>query len=99
EKIKNLGFVLSEMVVPTWWTQFPDENPILTGWLGGVMASSLYGSEKKDYSDLCRLALQSLANIFGKDYNALREQLVAWHIADWHTNEFSLGAYTYSMME
>lgn len=99
EKIKDLGFILSEMVVPTWWTQLPDENPLLTGWLGGLLATSLYSNEKKDYSKLCQLALQSLANIFDKDVNELREQLVAWHIADWHNNEFSRGAYSYYMLE
>ncbi|HMH20667.1 MAG TPA: FAD-dependent oxidoreductase, partial [Puia sp.] len=32
---KDLGFIVSDEAVPTWWTQAPDEYPLLTGWLPG----------------------------------------------------------------
>ena len=34
-KLKNLGFLFSRAGIPTWWTQLPDESPILTGWIAG----------------------------------------------------------------
>ncbi|HYC27447.1 MAG TPA: NAD(P)/FAD-dependent oxidoreductase, partial [Chitinophagaceae bacterium] len=32
---KDLGFVFSSEVVPTWWTQLPEENSMITGWMAG----------------------------------------------------------------
>src|SRR4051812_7460167 len=40
----DLSFLLSNAPVPTWWTQYPDPYPVLTGWLAGPradLASSL----------------------------------------------------------
>src|SRR6266403_1575443 len=36
--LSDLSFLLSDAAVPTWWTQYPDEYPVLTGWLAGPKA-------------------------------------------------------------
>jgi monoamine oxidase len=95
-KSKNIGFVLSEMVVPTWWTQLPDKYPLLTGWLGGPLATAFYNDTDEE---ILETALQSLALIFKKEISELKEQLTASYISKWHDHEFSLGAYSYSTLK
>ena len=42
---KNLApdalFIFSDCFIPTWWTQYPLDLPMLTGWLGGPAAMSV----------------------------------------------------------
>jgi monoamine oxidase len=58
---KDTGFILSDEIIPTWWTQLPSPLPILTGWSGGSKAERL-GDEGND--ELLKKPLLSLANIF-----------------------------------
>src|SRR5437762_4345144 len=39
--LSDLSFLLSDAAVPTWWTQYPDEHPVLTGWLAGPKADKV----------------------------------------------------------
>src|SRR6187402_2075866 len=32
---RDMGYVLSDQEIPTWWTQSPLKSTVLTGWLGG----------------------------------------------------------------
>ena len=34
--LADLSFLLSDATVPTWWTQYPDGYPVLTGLVGGT---------------------------------------------------------------
>jgi monoamine oxidase len=92
---KELGFIFSEEIIPTWWTQLPHPAPLLTGWINGPQATSFTqaGPEK-----MLQYALYSLAGIFGLPLIFLEQQLVASHITDWGTDPFSLGAYSYDML-
>jgi monoamine oxidase len=49
---KNTGFIISDQIIPTWWTQLPNPNRILTGWLGGPGAKALHGLMKQLSRDL-----------------------------------------------
>ncbi len=64
KKDSKAGFFLSDEAVPTWWTQLPDNNPLLTGWMPGAVLESLRGIKAEDLPELC---LSSLASIFGVD--------------------------------
>jgi monoamine oxidase len=92
---KRMGFLLSDEVIPTWWTQVPQHIPILTGWLGGPPAAAM-----KDTTDdeLFALALQSISNIFKRPVDELKEQLIAYHILNWTNDPFTLGSYAYDMV-
>ena len=46
EEKKNIGFLFTGEKIPTWWTQLPKNNCILTGWMAGPKAL-----EFKDASD------------------------------------------------
>lgn len=89
----NTGFFITDETIPTWWTQLPLQNNLLTGWLGGPPASA-----KSDYSanDLLQPSLQSLASAFRLDKNYLAKEL-SWHkLINWQNNPHVKGGYSYS---
>lgn len=104
EKVKNmvgrslekLGFLFSHASIPTWWTQFPNQVNTLTGWLGGPGVNK-YIKEKNDRMLL--MALESLSIIFHLPLNNLKEKLKAYYVSQWHKDEFSKGAYSYSVVD
>jgi len=87
-------FLAPQAPLPTVWTTLPLRTPLLTVWAGGPKASLLNG---KPTGELVRLALGSLALMFGRDvpYERLLEG-VYWH--DWQRDPFACGAYSYSLV-
>jgi monoamine oxidase len=90
--LKEMGFLLSDEEIPTWWTQFPEHSTLITGWLGGPPAA-----EKKDTSneEILRQGLQSLANIFKRNIADLKTDLTAWKVVNWTADPFTRGSYAY----
>lgn len=86
---KNTGFIFSEEVIPTWWTQ---PGHILTGWLGGPAAVQW---DDRDETYILEQAMHSLASIFRMEANELIAMLKAHHVARWHAAETACGAYSY----
>lgn len=92
---KDIGFLLSEEIIPTWWTQFPDPTPILTGWLGGPQAARFTNTGEKA---IVQQALLSLSNIFSMSVEQLSALMTASHVVKWQTDPFNLGAYSYNKL-
>jgi monoamine oxidase len=92
--LKNLSFVFSDASVPTWWTQRPDEFPLLTGWLGGPASFAA----RKDIDALYKNAEHSLCYILKCSPALLRSQLNHWHIVNWTEESNHCGAYSYPMV-
>ena len=94
-RMKRLGFVFADTTVPTWWTQAPAKNPILTGWFGGPRVR-----EWKELNDesLIQLATDSLSSIFKIDHAVLIEKIVASRVFNWAKDDFSLGGYAYDSL-
>lgn len=92
---QQMGFILSDEAIPTWWTQNPQRSPVLTGWLGGRPAAEKLNATDEE---LLELALQSLANIFKKSKEELRDKLVAFNCANWTADPFTRGSYAYDMV-
>ncbi|WP_315821229.1 NAD(P)/FAD-dependent oxidoreductase [Paraflavitalea speifideaquila] len=92
---KELGFVFSEEIFPTWWTQLPHPVPLLTGWINGPQANAF---AQLPPEKMLQYALYSLSAIFGLPLIFLEQQLVAWRITDWGNDPFSRGAYSYDML-
>jgi monoamine oxidase len=90
--LDEVGYLFSDEEIPTWWTQYPERSNVLTGWVGGPQAMS-----KKDTADdeLIRQSLTSLGNIFGLDTEVFKSNLIAWKIANWTADPFTLGSYAY----
>ncbi len=93
---EDAGFIFSSATVPTWWTQLPQRNALLTGWLGGPGALQfLHAGEEA----ILQEALNSLTAIFAISKNTLKEQLAGWHIANWTTDPFTKGSYSYATLQ
>jgi monoamine oxidase len=74
---------------PTWWTTNPWPSSMLTGWVGGRNATKL------SVVGLPETGLATLAGLFGRPLNVMRQRLLCSHSHDWHADNYSLGAYTY----
>lgn len=92
EKGNGISFILSDEEIPTWWLQSPDKSNLLTGWLTGAALKKFQGLGKDARIELC---LQSLASIFAREPNSLKEQLTAVYIADWPSAPFVQGGYSF----
>jgi monoamine oxidase len=93
---KDIGFILSDEIIPTWWTQSPEPRPQLVGWLGGEQVNRV---GKASHEEIIALAIQSLCNIFKIDKGALRQMIVAQEVQNWSDHPFALGAYSYSTLQ
>jgi monoamine oxidase len=93
--LQKLSFIFSRAVIPTWWTYYPKDAAILTGWSGGPHAEEI-----KDLSDkeILEKALQSLSEIFNVSINLLHLKLKGWYIANWVNDPFSCGGYSYEVV-
>ena len=94
--LKDVGFILSNETIPTWWTQVPQHSAILTGWLGGLPAAEKKNSPSEEILDL---SLQSVSNIFKRSINELKDKLVAFNIVNWTADPFTRGSYAYDTVE
>jgi len=96
ETKKDAGFIFMDEAIPTWWTQLPAENNILTGWLGGEKALAL-----KDETDEAILgqAIQSLANAFQLSTAELYKNLKASKIANWCNEPDINGGYSFATLQ
>lgn len=92
---KNVGFVLSNESVPTWWTQSPKSYPMITGWLTGARMKKL---QNTDTSGILEISFKSLASIFKMNIEELKQKLTASVVVNWSTEPFALGGYSYNMI-
>ena len=90
------GFVLSDEVIPTWWTQKPAASPVLTGWLGGPKALTYAES---DDEALTTKGLSSLATIYDRPMAELRQNLEWACVFNWQKMEYARGGYSYATIE
>lgn len=92
-ELEDMGFVFGvNSAIPTWWTQFPTEHAVLTGWCSASRLAWVPGTGAAQRLDV---ALGSLSEIFGRTVPALKDELVAWQATHWGEEEFSRGAYSY----
>jgi monoamine oxidase len=91
--LADLSFLLSNATVPTWWTQHPDEYPVLTGWFAGPKADRVSSLTEAELIDM---GLASLAEIFDLPQDRLRRNLVAARAINWGNDPFARGAYSYA---
>jgi monoamine oxidase len=88
--LQDVSFVLApELTPPTWWTTNPRPSGLLTGWLAGRKARLV------DTGSLPETGVGTLAGLLGAVPSELREHVVRWHLHDWLTDAYSLGAYTW----
>jgi monoamine oxidase len=93
EKLSDAGFIFSDAEIPTWWTQYPDDSAILTGWLAGTNAKKFTAAGREK---ILETALKSLAFIFRFNEEEIKNKLIASEIFDWSAEAFTRGAYGYA---
>src|SRR5204863_7000096 len=93
KKLKKLGFLFTDTFVPTWWTQYPSDQPLLTGWIGGPAAAALNSIPEEQ---ILQQALHALSTIFKLNRSLLETKLKAFQVVNWGSDPFSYGAYVYT---
>lgn len=96
QDLTDLSFLRSGGTVPVWWTQYPAEHPVLTGWLAGPRSTRV---GNVDESELIKAGLAVLADAFGVSTEQLAKDLVAARAIDWSKDPFARGAYSYATPE
>jgi monoamine oxidase len=91
--LADLSFLFSDAEVPTWWTQYPSSNPVLTGWFAGPKADTV---AQLTEGELVDMGLASLAEIFGLTMDRMRRDLVASQAINWGNDPFARGAYCFA---
>jgi monoamine oxidase len=91
--LADLSFLFSDAMVPTWWTQYPAREPVLTGWYSGPKADTVAQLTGRELIDM---GLASLAGIFALPIDRLRRDLVASQAINWGNDRFARGAYCYA---
>jgi monoamine oxidase len=94
--LSDLLFLLTDATIPVWWTQYPTDHFVLTGWVAGPRTEAM---ARLDESDLVETGLASLADIFGFAVPQLKGDLVAARAINWARDPFARGAYSYAMPE
>lgn len=93
KSLADLSFLFSsDQYFPTWWTEMPDQAPIITGWAPARSAESLAGVGKET---VVEKALESLSSLLQVANKQVRSQLSAAYFHDWDSDPFSRGAYSY----
>jgi monoamine oxidase len=77
---------------PTWWTTRPVATSILVGWAGGPAAEQV-ALRGDDY--ILAAAVESLAKALKMDARNIARRIRMSFVADWQTDPFTLGAYSY----
>ena len=93
DELAGLTFLLSEEMIPVWWTQRPTGRALLTGWLGGPKTAELAGLDRAALIDA---GLTSLAGIFGLPKDEVAKKLVAAEAINWAHDPFARGAYSWA---
>lgn len=91
--LKELTFIHApQEPLPTWWTQFPADAPLLAGWAGGPRAQKL---ARESDDSLLDQSIQTLSHILQTSKTSLEGMFEAFYTHSWQTDRFSSGAYSY----
>jgi monoamine oxidase len=85
-------FILSRQPVPTWWTQSDESSNLLTGWLTGENMRRFRTLDPAGQIERC---LSSLAGIFSREPESVRDAMKAFRIFDWEQQPYVHGGYSF----
>ncbi len=96
KKLNQLGWIISDEKIPTWWTQLPVKTPLLTGWLGGPDAVS-FSAFSDD--ELLNIACDTLTSVFKTTPDKISELIKTSQVFSWFNDPYACGAYSYATIE
>ncbi len=82
-------------ILPTWWSTYPIETPLITAWAGGPAADRLLAMKERGIIDA---AMETLARAFDVKRSFVEERLERTFFHDWAADPFSRGAYSYPLV-
>lgn len=92
--LRDAGFLFTlDSWFPTWWTAVPIRATRLTSWCAARNAERLFGLTA---DAIAERALRSVARQFGVGLGEIERHLKAFHLHDWSSDQYSLGAYSYA---
>ncbi|HET9745130.1 MAG TPA: FAD-dependent oxidoreductase [Chitinophagaceae bacterium] len=91
----DIGFILTDEIIPTWWTQLPAKSNLLTAWMGGTRATE---NIFETNSSLLQTAMLCLSSIFKIAPAVLRDELRNYKIVNWLAHPFVKGGYSYNTL-
>lgn len=91
--LSDLSFLFSGARVPVWWTQYPSDFPVLTGWFAGPKADTV---ARLTETELVTMGLDSLAEIFNMPPDRITKDLITSQAINWGNDPFTRGAYSYA---
>jgi monoamine oxidase len=92
-ELERMSFLFSEDErMPTFWTAYPMQAPLITGWAAGPRAEQYFG---RGGEYVRNQALDTLSWLLKIDRALLAGKLDAWYLHDWHADPFAGGAYSY----
>src|SRR5690606_17248956 len=94
--LSKMTFLFTDEEIPTWWTQYPDTNPTLTGWIGGPKVNRFASFDSVVIKEA---GIKSLSNIFKVDKQYIEDQLETYVVANWPVDKYSLCAYSYHVFD
>ncbi|HEU0080503.1 MAG TPA: NAD(P)/FAD-dependent oxidoreductase [Candidatus Paceibacterota bacterium] len=94
--LSKMAFLLCNEKFLTWWTQYPEINPVLVGWMAGPEAAKYKEASSEELLDI---AITSLSNVFKIDKDTLSKQVDIFKAMNWPRDPFSKGAYSYTTFE
>jgi monoamine oxidase len=94
--LTKAGFFFSNQTVPTWWTQYPNPAPLLTGWLAGPKAGRYIDTSSEELLDI---AIDSLSKIFNFEQENIKKEIINWKVINWGADSYIQGAYAYATPE
>ena len=92
---EDIGFIFSEEIFPTWWTQLPDNVPVLSGWAGSIKAEQLSGQSDEQ---ILEKAILSLSSIFEISHDDIKNNLQEANVFNWQGDELGLYGYSYNTL-
>lgn len=93
QDLADLSFLFSDATVPTWWTQYPADHPVLTGWFAGPKADKVGHLTP---TELVEMGLAALAEIFDLPVGRITQDVTASRAVNWGNDPFARGAYSYA---
>jgi len=90
------SYIFADTIIPTWWTQYPDKKPLLTGWIAGPSSVKMKNYSEKKFKNLL---LTSLSSIFSMPFKELEGRLKKIKIMNWIKEPHILGGYSYSTLK
>lgn len=89
-----MGFVFSNEIFPTWWTQSTSEY-MLTGWVGGTSAVQL---KHQNDETILQKAIASLSAIFNLTEDDIKNNITQAIVCNWQNEAHGLHGYSYSTL-